>query len=382
MHVLQISFFIDPQARQPQQLLSDWYSLVDVGASVASAGVQVSVAQASQFSDCIQHQGVTFHFVRPDAEGAAMVQGREFRELLALTRPDVFHVHGLNFPRDIAALQKLAPGIPVLLQDHANSVPRFWRRPAWRRGLAQVDAVAFSAAEQVTPFIEARVLPRDVGICEYPGTATRFTAGDQAEARALTGIHGDPCILWVGQLNDRKDPLCVLRGFASCLERLPNAHLWCCYGLAPLLEPVQRFLASYPALAERVHLIGKVPHERVEHLMRAADIFVLGSHFEGSGFALMEAFSTGVWPVVTDIASFRGLTAGGKVGTLWQCGDAAGFARALLDVAARPRAALRRTALEHFSRELSFEACGRKLRDAYDAMIARRKSRAPVGALA
>ena len=40
---------------------------------------------------------------------------------------------------------------------------------------------------------------------------------------------------------------------------------------------------------------------RVEELMRAADIFTLGSHREGSGYALTEALACGLPPVVTDI---------------------------------------------------------------------------------
>ena len=39
----------------------------------------------------------------------------------------------------------------------------------------------------------------------------------------------------------------------------------------------------------------------------AADVFVSGSHSEGSGYALIEAMSAGVVPVVTDIPSFRAI---------------------------------------------------------------------------
>ena len=56
--------------------------------------------------------------------------------------------------------------------------------------------------------------------------------------------------------------------------------------------------------------------------MRAADVFVLGSHREGSGYSLIEALACGLPPVVTDIPSFRSLTAAGAVGALWPCGDA------------------------------------------------------------
>ncbi len=56
-----------------------------------------------------------------------------------------------------------------------------------------------------------------------------------------------------------------------------------------------------------MHLLGRVPHERIEMLMRAADLFVLGSHREGGNTSLIEALATGLLPVVTDIPSSRSL---------------------------------------------------------------------------
>ncbi|MEO8018086.1 MAG: glycosyltransferase family 4 protein, partial [Pseudomonadota bacterium] len=352
MHVLQISFFMDPRARQPEQLLHDWYSLVDVAASVASGGCRVTVAQASQHRARIERDGVVYHFVPPDRVGSAMVDGQAFKELLRASNADALHVHGLGFPRDIGRLTRLAPQLPIILQDHANRPPRIWRRGAWRRGLAHVDGVAFCALEQVTPFIEQRVLPAHVTFYEYPGTSSHFSPGDQAAARALTGLYGDPCVLWVGHLNHNKDPLTVLRGMSECIRLLPELHLWCCFGSAPLHAAIERELQRNADLAARVHLLGPQPHERVEHLMRAADLFALGSHFEGSGFSLIESLATGLTPVVSNIASFRALTGNGAVGALFPPGDARGFARALLAVAARAKAAARATARAHFEREL------------------------------
>ena len=61
--------------------------------------------------------------------------------------------------------------------------------------------------------------------------------------------------------------------------------------------------------------------------MRAADLFVLGSHREGGSSALVEAMATGRTPVVTDIPSSRALTGNGAVGELWPCGDSRALGR-------------------------------------------------------
>jgi glycosyltransferase involved in cell wall biosynthesis len=135
------------------------------------------------------------------------------------------------------------------------------------------------------------------------------------------------------------------------------------------MDEVRDEIARSPSLVERVHLLGAVPHERIEHLMRAADLFVLGSHREGSGVSLIESLAVGLTPAVSDIPSFRAITGQGAVGAVWKCGDSQAFSRALLRVAAQPRGVARAAARAHFERELSFAAGGVRLRDAYCDLI-------------
>jgi glycosyltransferase involved in cell wall biosynthesis len=164
----------------------------------------------------------------------------------------------------------------------------------------------------------------------------------------------------------------VLHGVSMAARHLPQLRLWCCFGKAPLLAEVQARIEHDPWLRGRVHLLGHVPHVQVEQLMRAADLFTLGSHREGSGYALAEALACGLPPVVTDIPSFRAMTGRGAVGWLWPCGDARRLCDAILTAASRPRADVEAHVRQHHERELSFEAVGRKLNAAYSKMIARR----------
>jgi glycosyltransferase involved in cell wall biosynthesis len=225
--------------------------------------------------------------------------------------------------------------------------------------------VAFCASEQAQPFARARLLRAPTRVYEIPESTSRFTPADRAEARQQTGVEGDPAILWVGHLDANKDPLTVLAGVSAALRALPGLRLYCCFGAAPLLPQVERLMASDSGLRARSTLLGRVSHERVEQLMRAADLFVLGSHREGSGYALIEALACGLPPVVTDIPSFRALTGRGAVGALWPCGDAAAFAAALQRIAARTGGATRAAVRAHFERELSFAALGTKLAAMY-----------------
>ena len=362
MHVAHINFLQAPANLTHDELLAQWHSLVDIAELVATAGTRVSVIQAAARNDRLTRNGIDYHFI--DVRGLApSARGRHIARLLANVKADVLHVNGLDFAGEVLAVSKCLPQLPILVQDHASRPPRWWRRPRWRRCYATVSAVAFTALQQARPFNAAGLFGPQLRLFAIPESSSRFTTGSRIHARAETGLYGDPCVLWVGHLSAGKDPLTVLDGIAQAASKLPDLQLWCAFGSAPLLEEVQRRIDSDAQLAKRVHLLGKVTHTEVEALMQSADIFVSGSHAEGSGYALLEALACGVVPVVTDIPSFRALTGNGSVGRLWPRSDAVRLAEALVDVASNRTS--QQQVRAHFDATLSFEAVGRRWADAY-----------------
>jgi glycosyltransferase involved in cell wall biosynthesis len=220
-------------------------------------------------------------------------------------------------------------------------------------------------------------LPRHAEIFEIPELTSTFVPGEAAQARAATGLRGNPAVLWVGHLNANKDPLTVLEAVGAAARSLPDLQLWCCYATHPLLSAVKARIAGDTMLRDRVHLLGRVPRAKVEELMRAADIFVLASHREGGSSALVEAMATGLVPVVSDIPSSRKLTGDGAVGALWPCGDWRALGAALLRAAATRGPASRSQVRAHFDAHLSAPALGRTLLAAYSRLA---EPRAPQNA--
>ena len=374
LHVVQISFFNDAEARAPAQLLDAWPSLVDVAEAAYAGGMRVSVLQACTHTAHLAGAGVHYYF-QPFGEAAASRgAGTRLRDLLRRLAPDVFHVHGLSFPRHVLSLAALAPGVPILLQDHATRPPRLWRRALWRRAMPLAAGLAFCALEQARAFAKAGLVHAHTRLYEIPESTCRFAPGDRQQARRITAIEGDPAVLWVGHLDANKDPLTVLEAISAAARELPRLQLYCCYGEAPLLPAVQERIATDANLRNRVHLLGRVGRGRIELLMRAADLFVLGSHREGSGYALIEALACGLPPLVTDIPSFRALTAAGTVGMLWPCDDPQALCAALRSIAARAGSQMRRAVRAHFERELSFDALGGKLAAMYQDVIERTRA--------
>ncbi|TAK38188.1 MAG: glycosyltransferase [Lysobacteraceae bacterium] len=368
MHVVQANLLPLPPGRAHADMLGEWHSLVDIAEIAASAGTRISVVQAAWRQDRIVRNGIEYHFL----DIAALHEPERSRRLAAMLSglgADLLHVHGLAFAEDACAVARRLPRLPLLCQDHADGVPRWWRRRRWRRWHSAVAAVSFTSTEQARPFIDARVLGDGARVFAIPESTSRFTPGDRKRARTDTGMHGDPCVAWVGHLAHHKDPLTVIDGVAGAASRLPGLQMWCAFGTAPLLQAVQARIAAHPVLADRVHLLGRLPHAQVEAMMRASDLFVSGSRAEGGGYALMEAIACGTTPVVTDIPAFRALTGGGTVGRLWPVGDPRRLSAALVDAALQPP--LRDAVRAHFEATLSFAAIGRRWATTYAEVAAR-----------
>ena len=377
-HVAHIGFFLDPLRRGPRELLRAWPTLVDIAEAASRSVRRVSVVQACAESESFSHHGAIYYFVAPppgtSPRSRARACAEQITDLIVELRPDVIHVHGFDFPTAVTILARRLQSTPILLQDHASRVPPIWRRWHWRRGAARAAGIAICAREQLAPYVAARLLPPDLRVFEIPESTSRFAPGDRDHARWATGLQGNPAVLWVGRLDPNKDPLTVLEAVRRVAVKLPELELWCVYGSTTLLPELERSVRADPILQQRVHLLGTVPHNQIELLMNAADLYVSASHREGSGYALIEALACGVPPVVSDIPSFSALTARGSIGDLWCCGDPDALAASLVKAAARPQHETRAQIRAHFIKELSFDAVGRKLAAAYTQLLSDRRT--------
>src|SRR5437016_1583984 len=77
-----------------------------------------------------------------------------------------------------------------------------------------------AATEQGRVLMAAGVWPRDRPIFEALPGSSDFTPGDVRSARARTGIHGDPALVWSSHLDANKDPLTGLAALEQAAVRL------------------------------------------------------------------------------------------------------------------------------------------------------------------
>jgi glycosyltransferase involved in cell wall biosynthesis len=198
---------------------------------------------------------------------------------------------------------------------------------------------------------------------------------DQGEANAETGIYGWPVFLWVGRLDDNKDPLMILDGFEILSERYTEARLYMIYGDDRLANKVKDKIDSSDMLKTQVILSGQIEHNQIEQFYKSAHFFVLGSHYEGSGYALSEAMRCGCIPIVTDIPSFRMMTNNGQLGALWKPGDKDSFVKAAIKAIDKPLISEVKACIVFFNEKLSFDAIARDAMHYYQTAIDRRNKR-------
>ena len=116
-------------------------------------------------------------------------------------------------------------------------------------------------------------------------------------------------------------------------------------------------------------MLGKIPHQEIQNYYDSADYFVLGSHYEGSGYALSEALRCGCVPIVTDIPSFRMMTKNGKLGALWEPGKKLSFIQAANRAMDKPLKEEAAACVDFFKKALSFDAIAGQAKKHFQKII-------------
>jgi glycosyltransferase involved in cell wall biosynthesis len=229
--------------------------------------------------------------------------------------------------------------------------------PVYRR----IVAVSHAVAASVDNYPEAyrrklRVVPNGV-VWQSSGLTAE-------EARRQFGLPEDgSLVLAVGRLQEQKNyPLLI-----DAVAGLPGVHLVVAGG-GPLRDSLMA-QARDRGMADRLHLLGRVPHARLPDLHRACDAFALSSIFEGQSNALLEAMAEGKLIFASDIAEQRELVADegeGPAAVLLPVDDAPAWQTALAHYLGAPeKAAPLAAAARHRARRYTVE----RMMDGFEAAL-------------
>lgn len=310
-----------------------------------------------------------------------LVSPLRFWRLLRRIRSGGFDVIHTNLPA--ANILGICCGtllrIPVVatLHNTETKADRHWYQGRLegvllRRAAARVIAVGERTAEARRPLLRGttvHVLHNAVA------ASAPLEPGERRHLRA--SVMTDPdrrLLLSVGRLATQKAHDDLLHAFAAVRAERDDVEL-AIAGRGPRQRELVE-LTDQLGLGGRVHLLGV--RTDVRRLMRAADVFVMSSRWEGLPVALLEAMEAGLPVVSTAVGDVPGVLAGGD-GRLVPPADPPAFARAVLAVLAGPvpgAPANERIVAERFSSR----AWATTLTGHYEAAIASRPGRRGSGA--
>lgn len=378
MRIVLVNPASPPGLRDVGALPSRVATLFGWAAALRARELEVEIVQGWHRDDTVRLGEAAVHLVAGPYEGGLArwrAPGPLVRRTSGLS-PDVVHLNGTHFGLLAARLRRDLPDAAIILQDHAGAPSG---RPLWRlverRCWRAVDAVLFTAREQADPWRDAGVLAPRTPVIEVMEGPVGWFEEPRPTGRGADLGQGPrgPRLCWVGHLIEQKDPVTVVRAVGRVLEQHPGSRLTMVFRRDDLLPELRRVLETDPALSGAAELRGTVDPTRMRAVHEASDVYLSGSRREGSGYALAEAMSRGVVPVVTDIPSFRAMTGRGRAGVLWPPGDVDACAAALGHVLSRPLDEQRRAVLRCARDLLSPEAIGTIAEAAYREALERRQ---------
>ena len=299
-------------------------------------------------------------------------QARALARLIAEFKPHIVH------SRNWGAIEAVIAGrwvgsCAVVHSEHGIEIaaePR--RRKLFRR-------LAFEMADRVftvSHHLKQRLLQATgfraerIGVI-YNGVETRRfypCAALRDEFRQKLGLAEDEfCIGTVGRLDPVKDLMTLFRA----TEHLDSRRKWrlLIVGDGPESARLQEAACSMPWLKGRVAFTGD--SQQVPDMMRAMDVYVLPSIFEGIANSLLEAMATGLPVVVSRTGGNPEVVADGESGYIFPVGDACDLGRRLRHLCEEPerRRQLGEKALRHVKDEFSLSAMTRCYMDLYTGVL-------------
>jgi sugar transferase (PEP-CTERM/EpsH1 system associated) len=138
----------------------------------------------------------------------------------------------------------------------------------------------------------------------------------------------------VTRFSEIKDPLNLVRAFIEARREAAGKSLrLLMVGDGPLRAPAEQELAQ-AGLSDAAWLPGS--RDDVPALMRAMDVFVLGSRREGISNTVLEAMASGLPVIASAVGGNLELVRHGQTGVLVPPGEPAAIAAALIDYVAQP----------------------------------------------
>lgn len=361
MRFVFLSYNYSPDITSPEDWLRRIQPYIGSLECLAKTNEVIRIEQIN-YEGTLDNNGVRYYF--KDYGKRKLYFPNSLHRFVKSFQPDIIVVNGSHYPfQTIQLRQRLGRKARIIVQHHAEKPLGGIKKYLQRLAAHSVDAYLFAAYEMGLEWVKEGNISSDKKIHEVMEVSSFFYEIDRLEARSRTKAVGSPVFLWVGRLNQNKDPLTVISSFLKFLSLQPGARLYMIYHTAELLIEIRELLEKNPVHKEKILLIGSSSHDEMLYWFNSADFIISGSHYEGSGTAVCEAMSCGCIPIVTDIFSFRMMTNQGECGLLYEPGNQEALQNVLLQAVKMDIAKEKNKVISQFKEKLSFEAIAQKIQE-------------------
>jgi glycosyltransferase involved in cell wall biosynthesis len=341
----------------------DWFERIKIYAGTLTClSKENSVARVERidYTGSCLHNGIQYYFTGYGKRNSWFPW--RFHRFTKRLKPEIVVVPGLHYPLQVIQLRwRLGGQVKIIVQHHAEKPFTGIKKYLQRLADHCIDAYLFSSLSMGLDWVNRGNLKSPGKIHEVMEVSSVFHPLDKQTARSATGVTGGLLFLWVGRLNENKNPLMVVRAFLQFAGSHPDARLYMIYHTTELLHEINRVLDEETGSRRLVLLVGAQPHACMLNWYNSADFIVSGSWYESGGTAICEGMSCGCIPLVTNIFSFSMMTGNGRCGLVYVPGDGLGLQAAFETAARMDIREERRKVLEQFSSTLSFEAIAGKI---------------------
>jgi glycosyltransferase involved in cell wall biosynthesis len=361
MRYVFVSYNYSPDFSSPEAWFTRNLGYAGVMDNLSKKHEVINIKQIN-YEGIAMHNNISYHFVNFSKKKLHF--NFQLNRYVKGLEPDVVILHGLHQPVQLIELGlMLGKRSRIIVQNHAEKpFPGGIKKSLQKMADKYADAYLFASHDMGMEWVTAGNLKSPGKINEVMEVSSVFYPVTRSEAISKTGATGSPVFLWVGRLNDNKDPLNVIRAFLKFVDSAPEAKLYMIYHTEELLAEINALLSSSPN-KDAIKLIGKVPHAHLLYWFNSADFILSGSHYEGSGTAICEAMSCGCVPLVTDILSFRMITNNGECGVLYEPGNETALLEVLKQTTQMNVSEKRRLSIDYYKKNLSFEAIAERIEE-------------------
>jgi putative glycosyltransferase (TIGR04348 family) len=222
-------------------------------------------------------------------------------------------LHARRSAESIAAFRKIHPSRPAIVVLTGTDLYR--------------DMATDADAQRSLRLATRLVVLQNAGLHALDPDLRTKTSVIYQSSRSLKSRERNPAArcfeaMMIGHLRDEKDPVTFMR--AAALITAPDVRMTHIGGasnpaLGDQAESTQR---SHP----RYRWLGNLPHAATRQLLKNSDLMVIASKMEGGANVIVEAVTSGVPVLASDISGNRGMLGEDYAG-YFPVGDSAALAR-------------------------------------------------------